>query len=156
MGRVNICPPDHKHGRTHTCYNAHKCRCVPCRRAKAQKRNRYDRRARELAGRDVWVPALGTVRRLRSLAVIGWGIDEIAARAGLFHRSLLKVRCGERREVHVSTWRAVKRVYEQLECHPRIDRAGRITRTLALRQGWLPPAEWDDPDRDSRKHREAA
>lgn len=26
----NICPPDHKHDQTSTCYNLHKCRCRKC------------------------------------------------------------------------------------------------------------------------------
>lgn len=151
-----ICPPDHKHGQTHTCYNTHGCRCVRCRRAKAKKRALYDRRYREMRGQDVWVPALGTVRRLRALAVIGWSIDEVASRAGLFHRSLLKVREGQRKEVRSSTWRAVRRVYAELENTPRADRAGKITRTLALAHGWLAPAWWDDPDRDKERMKVAA
>lgn len=28
--RNEICPDDHKHGETPTCYRAHKCSCVPC------------------------------------------------------------------------------------------------------------------------------
>lgn len=145
------CPAHHKHDATHTCYNTHGCRCARCRRAKAARRGLYDRRYRELQGRDVWVPARGTIRRLRALAVIGWSISEIADRAGLFHRSLLKVREGQRVEVHLSTWRAVRRVYAELENTPRVSRAGRITRTHALREGWLGPAWWDDPDRDRER-----
>lgn len=146
------CPKDHKHGETHTCYNTHGCRCASCRRAKARHRGPYERRYRELQGRDVWVPALGTVRRLRALAVIGWSIQEIADQAGLFPRSLLKVREGQRAEVRSSTWRAVRCVYAELENTPRVTRSGRITRTLALRQGWLAPAWWDDPDRDRERN----
>ena len=26
-----VCPPDHKHGETLTCYGKHKCRCGDCR-----------------------------------------------------------------------------------------------------------------------------
>lgn len=142
------CPADHKHGRSHTCYNAHGCRCTPCRRAKAKHRGTYDRRSRELKGRDVWVPAIGSVRRLRALAVIGWSVQAVAERADLFPRSLGKVREGQRAEVHKSTHFAIRRVYEQLEDHPRTTREGLITRTRALALGWLPPAMWDDPDRD--------
>lgn len=142
------CPKHHKHGLSHTCYNTHGCRCAACRRAKAKKRALYDRRYRQMQGRDVWVPALGTVRRLRALAVIGWSIDEIATRAGLFHRSLLKVREGQRAEVHSSTWRAVRRVYAELENTTKTDRPGKITRTRALQHGWFPPAMWDNPDFD--------
>lgn len=144
----HICPPDHKHGKTHTCYNTHRCRCVGCRRAKAKHRALYERRYRELQGRDVWVPALGSIRRLRALAVIGWSIREISEQTGLFHRSLGKVREGQRAEVRKSTHFAIRRVYEQLENHPRTTREGQITRTRALGHGWLPPAMWDNPDKD--------
>ena len=146
--RIPKCPPDHKHHLTHTCYNTHGCRCYRCRHAKAKKRALYDRRAREMRGRDVWVPATGTIRRLRALAVIGWGIDDIAARTGLFSRAVGKVREGPRAEVLTSTWRKVRRVYTDLENRPKQDRAGKITRTKALAHGWMPPAMWDDPDRD--------
>lgn len=30
MTEPHICPPDHKHGETSTCYGKHGCRCVSC------------------------------------------------------------------------------------------------------------------------------
>jgi hypothetical protein len=30
MGAHMICPPEHKHGATSTCYTVHKCRCDEC------------------------------------------------------------------------------------------------------------------------------
>ena len=35
--RDTICPADHKHGDTPTCYRAHKCACVPCREANTER-----------------------------------------------------------------------------------------------------------------------
>lgn len=35
--RQHICPPDHKHGATPTCYREHKCGCTPCRAANAER-----------------------------------------------------------------------------------------------------------------------
>jgi hypothetical protein len=44
---LGICPPDHKHAETGTCYQHHGCRCDPCREfsSRSQKRARM-RRAR--------------------------------------------------------------------------------------------------------------
>lgn len=37
-----ICPPEHKHHRTSTCYQEHRCRCGPCREQRnARSRRRY-------------------------------------------------------------------------------------------------------------------
>ena len=33
MDRTKLCPPDHKHGITPTCYRVHKCGCAECRAA---------------------------------------------------------------------------------------------------------------------------
>lgn len=33
MDRTKVCPPDHKHGITPTCYRVHKCGCAECRAA---------------------------------------------------------------------------------------------------------------------------
>lgn len=144
------CPPDHKHGQAHTCYNTHGCRCRSCRTAKSRHRNPYEWETRRRVGRDVWVPAAGTVRRLRALAVMGWPISAIAAETNLFHRSLGKVREGSRARVHLSTHQAVSAVFERFSMQYNTTRAGRITRTRALAKGWLPPLAWDDVDRDRR------
>ena len=29
----HVCPPDHKHGATITCYSTHSCRCITCKQA---------------------------------------------------------------------------------------------------------------------------
>src|SRR6218665_751283 len=90
-----LCLPAHAHGATHTCYNAHGCRCDDCVTTKASKRNRYDWEDRRRHGRDVWVPATGTMRRLQALAVLGWSCKAIAVRIGSHYRPLQKVRAGE-------------------------------------------------------------
>lgn len=43
--RQKMCPPDHKHGDTTTCYMHHGCRCVTCRSnaAAVMKRSRMKR-----------------------------------------------------------------------------------------------------------------
>jgi hypothetical protein len=149
------CPLSHKHGRTHTCYNAHGCRCDMCVHAKAVKRNRYDWEARRRKGADVHLPATGTVRRLQALAVMGWAIPELCALTGLSVRPLSRIREGNRAHVTMSTYMAVKTVYERLELQHNHTREGRIAATWAARHGWLPPLAWDDPDTDKQPRRAA-
>lgn len=145
-----VCPPDHKHGATHTCYNAHGCRCTDCREAKSRVRNPYDWEDRRRRGRDVWVPAVGTMRRLQALAAIGWSCEQIAELIGSHYRPLQKIRAGERESVRMSTARRVAGVYERLSMLPRHDRAAKITRHTARKHRWLPPLAWDHIDTDRR------
>lgn len=45
-GVATICPPDHRHAETPTCYQ-HGCRCAGCRAAESRRQKRYRlRRAR--------------------------------------------------------------------------------------------------------------
>ena len=49
---VHICPPDHKHGGSTTCYQAHHCRCEPCRaNMAAMNRARHARNREGMWGR---------------------------------------------------------------------------------------------------------
>lgn len=145
-----VCPPDHKHGLTHTCYNAHRCRCDDCTGTKAAKRNPYDWEDRRRRGRDVWVPALGTMRRLQALAAVGWSCEQIAGLIGSHYRPLQKIRAGQRDSVRLSTARRVAAVYERLAMHPRHDHSGKLTRHTARKHMWLPPLAWDHIDTDRR------
>lgn len=63
-----VCPPDHRHGETMTCYGEHRCRCASCLEGNARRKRewRLRRRSRrvELVARhhvDVdGLPLLGT------------------------------------------------------------------------------------------------
>lgn len=99
-------------------------------------------------GRDVWIPATGTMRRLQALAVIGWSTAEIAARIDSHYRPLQKIRAGQRECVRSSTAVRVGQVFELLSMRVRDDRAARITRFRAVANGWVPPLAWDDIDTD--------
>jgi len=39
-GAVTICPPEHRHGVTATCYGSHGCRCEGCRAASSVRQRR--------------------------------------------------------------------------------------------------------------------
>ena len=142
----HICPPDHRHGVTSTCYNSHRCRCEPCRTFRRDERTDYDYRDRLMRGRDVWVSATGTIRRLQGLAGMGWSAREVAVRGGFHPRAVMKMRDGHQRFVKRSTAISVDRIFRQLAITSRDSREGRITRTRALQSGWVSPFAWDHID----------
>lgn len=89
------------------------------------------------------VPAVGTGRRLRALAAMGWPIRYVADRIGAPPSTLGTVASGD--AVHTSSWlaKAVSSVYDDL--------AGTVgpsdlARERARRKGWAPPLAWDDID----------
>jgi len=139
------CPPDHKHGMTHTCYNAHKCRCKDCRVSKRRRRRHYEWETRRRQGRDVWIPATGTRRKLQ---VQGYSAQHVADLIGSHYRPLTKIRGGATAFTHLSMAVKVDRVFREFVMVRRTDREGKITRTRALANGWVSALAWDDIDRD--------
>lgn len=129
----------HKHG-TH-CYHNGGCRCRTCRDTVARlTRERY--RAKAYGTFQPDVPAVGTVRRIQGLQVLGWTLDEIAESMGMNRRN-------------------VQRILHQEWVRPETrDRVAEITRafvargrgasnhvtTKSLNKGWLSPFVWDDID----------
>src|SRR5690606_32536316 len=104
----------------------------------------------ELAAGAV-VPSLGTRRRLQALATLGWSIDQLVQHTGLRDRQPLD------RAIHgdttsAGTARAIRDLYEQLWNTPPVPgnrfEQSTVTRTrnTATKNGWPPPAAWDDPD----------
>ncbi|MEV4472848.1 hypothetical protein [Nonomuraea sp. NPDC049504] len=100
------------------------------------------------------INAIGCIRRLRALAVDGWSVREIAARANVDEKHLLVVRAGEQATVHVSIARRVRDITDELHTLDPLDhlpkRSVGYTRSHAAAQGWLPAAAWadviDEPD----------
>lgn len=78
-----ICPPDHKHGQTPTCYRMHKCGCDGCRVANAQRC--YQRKKLIAYGRPTshLVPVEPARQRLRELSRAGWGSRALGATLGV-------------------------------------------------------------------------
>ena len=142
------CPTDHKHGDTLTCYVRHKCRCEPCRAAR-RARVPYERRTRMTKGHDVWIDATGIRRRLQALAVAGWAPADVSERCGSHYRHLTKIRSGDLKQVRISTARRIEPVYRELIMQVRDDRAAKITKFSARRNGWVPALAWNDIDRDA-------
>lgn len=96
------------------------------------------------------VDAVGTRRRIQSLAWVGWSIPQLAARAGIDKQSLH--RAIRHDQATAATATAIRNLYDQLwNVAPSVPdkyAATAITRTRnrACRQGWHPPMAWDDID----------
>jgi len=89
-------------------------------------------------------------RRLQALAAMGWSAREIADRSGVSIFRIREVRFGSADSMYRSTAEPLLTLYEDLQ-----DRVGgsESTRRLAQRNGWLPPAAWDNIDNPDEKPR---
>ena len=89
------------------------------------------------------VSAVGAVRRLQALAVMGWPVPLLAAKAGVTVTAVSRWRRSSRLAaatvVQVMDW------YDELAM---MYGPSTITRTRALRAGWAPPLAWDDDSID--------
>ena len=101
-----------------------------------------------------YIDGIGARRRLQALAAIGWSGDVLAARLRYARRSVFDVRSGAQGVLTGDFDQAIRALYEELQDTPpvptcRTDRSA-VTRTVneARKRGYLPPAAWDDPDRD--------
>jgi lambda repressor-like predicted transcriptional regulator len=94
-----------------------------------------------------YLPAAGTIRRVRALQAIGWPLDQLAARLGVHTQSLSRM-CTKANEVTVERARAVLDLYDELSMTPG---PSEKTRRRAEREGWAPPLAWDDDEIDDPK-----
>jgi hypothetical protein len=96
----------------------------------------------------VRVDSTGTRRRLQALACLGWSLSRLADESGLDRQVLDGALRG--RAVTAGHVRAVVALYERLwdQPAPATDHRSRIsvarTANRARREGWAPPAAWDD------------
>ena len=118
-------------GRVQTVQTATAARILACHRAQP--------------GGSGLMPACGVIRRLQSLAVLGWTHAEIAARMGVTRRAFDHLHNADPYGVMLrATWAKVDHVWRELQGTPRtVERADRVRRRAEAR-GWLPPLAWDD------------
>lgn len=76
-----LCPPDHKHGETPTCYRTHKCGCDECRNANAARCYEYKKLIAYGRPTSNLVNAAPARAHLLELTREGWGPKAIAAAA---------------------------------------------------------------------------
>lgn len=80
---TTVCPPEHKHSATSTCYGEHQCRCVDCRSGNnARKRDAYRKRAYGIATAK-FVDAAPVREHVEHLRAFGMGARQIATTAGV-------------------------------------------------------------------------
>jgi hypothetical protein len=99
------------------------------------------------------VPSVGTVRRLRALAAIGWTLPEVAAAAGWTLPNLCDLVSSTNGQVTVRTARMVAALYERLSMTPPAGPGAARARARAGRRGWVPPLAWNEGAIDDPKAR---
>ena len=140
MTDPRICPPDHKHGQTTTCYQEHKCRCDECRTLRAAKER--DRVHRAKKGKlQVYVNAITTVPRIMQLQREGWTYTDIEAVSGVSVPTIQRIMCGVTKRVTQETADAILGTQPHMRRKapaPRmVDATGTIRRIRALvAVGW--------------------
>ena len=144
----------HEHG-SRGAYNRDGCRCSLCCRANAFAARRHRRRCAEQAwnGSTAWVPALGTRRRLQSLAAAGWSASQLATRAGVTRGAIASLRSTRQQRVLAATAAVVNALYDDCWWRTPPGRGRDLVRTetWAARRGWADPSRWegqaiDDPE----------
>lgn len=108
---------------------------------------------RKIMARDIDTAALtgpthvGTVRRARALAAIGWPGVDIQHEAGLAKKTVVRLLRGDLVTTEHATRRAIADVYDRLWA-TRPERSKHTVRAerRAAREGWAPPMAWDNVD----------
>lgn len=152
---VVICPANHIHAETSTCYVTHCCRCDACRQGRAE----YSYWARHMVAsgrrdtfRGALIDATPTRRRIQALMALGWSQPQIAKAAGSDQNRVSSQLHAER--ITRGGAAKVAAAYELLSFRlppttTRNERVGvNLVRALARRNRWLPPLAWDDIDND--------
>lgn len=98
----------------------------------------------------------GTSRRLQALMAIGWNQKDLSARLGRSAQNFTILVYGGAK-VEAETVRAVRALYDDLWDQPRTGtKAAKMARTIAEKNGWVPPLAWDEEDLDDPTKRPAS
>ncbi|MET9957425.1 hypothetical protein ABZ135_38530 [Streptomyces sp. NPDC006339] len=95
----------------------------------------------------VFLPAVGTIRRLQALAAVGWPLLRLGPYIGVNPRSVSYIL--QQETVHRDTAKAVADCYQQLRTENPADHGitpGASTKAMRLaeRRGWPDPVWWED------------
>lgn len=119
------------------------CREACCRRAK--KADRIERERLIAAGHAFSVPCDRSRRKVRALAALGWGFNEVGARMSITQQAISRILL--RDTIRATTAERIDEVYRDLEMAiPPDNIYTRRTKNKAAREGWLPPLAYDDID----------
>lgn len=106
----------------------------------------------KLVGGHLFVPAIGSARRLRALAVLGYSWNVLGRRLGQQGNNLSYTAIN-RQWVYPQTAQKIKALYDELSMLPvSVEKTDpkekgnrvKVVKTRALRKGWLPPLAWED------------
>jgi hypothetical protein len=90
-----------------------------------------------------YVSAIGSTRRLRALACLGWRLGDIADTTGVSPSTLSLIQRGKGAVILATHAAAIVDGYTRLQ-HEK--GPSEVTSARAYRNKWAPPAAWDDPD----------
>lgn len=145
-----------QHG-TATAYRNFYCRCPDAREDNRLK----DKRRREHRHPPAYIDSTGTARRLQALACLGWTMNSLApwfaarqhlvqaasSRGGMSASRINSLRRPTRPRIWVPQANLIDKLYQDLSMTyaPRTHESERLRRHAA-RNGWAPPAAWDNID----------
>jgi len=93
----------------------------------------------------VQVPAMFARRRLQALAAIGWTQAAIIDTSGI-PRGTINSALYRSDQITADTHQAIRWIYEPMSASPQDGTSAHRARLNAARNGWAPPAAWDDID----------
>lgn len=123
-------------------YANHRCRCPQARAEQARANKHY--RWRRARGASLFIPAVGTSRRIRAMQALGWTAAELGQRLGGSSASAVNL-LARRDRVHVNTARNVAALYDDLSMTLG---PSEQERRHARARGWPGPLAWDDESID--------
>lgn len=137
---AHVCPEDHKHALTATCYTSHKCRCPRCRAGQAATK-RTERRL-QAYGRWDRAPRLAGHARAHILVLsrFGYAYEHIARAADINPRTVYQITAGRVTRIHHRVHNsilAIEPTISDLDPDTRIPSTGSRRRVQALAcRGW--------------------
>jgi len=162
---------NHEHG-TPKAYTSGRCRCTPCRQAHAKAAR--DVRRQQAYGRYTKQkrPAQQALNHINNLRATGITLKQIHTNTGIAMITLGEITLGKRPNIQAHTEQRIlnytptpeqasphaitntpgtaRRLqalqYNGWNQHPAPGKGSNLARTIARRNGWLPPLCWDDID----------
>lgn len=103
------------------------------------------------AGGQAYVDATASRRRLCALGALGWPPRTLAHEIEVSEMTITDIRHERCGKVRLSTHLAIKKLYDRFWNVDPLDygvnrSSVTMTRTRAAREGWPPPAAWDDDE----------
>lgn len=142
-------PDDPRHGTPAGRVAHHRLGETPCDRCKAGSA-RYSNELK-LGTKPGRIPRRGFVRRCRALQALGWTLDDIAKASGVSYWLVNAITTGKRDQETVTarTHQKMVKGFKALSMRiPPNDMPHRVAKSIALRNGYVPPLAWDDIDND--------